>query len=78
MSDENKAAKPSGRDPARIEDVLAVLRETWEARPQFRLGQLISCVGTEVPNSELYYMEDDELLRRLSHFHATVKKQISK
>ena len=50
------------RDPARIDRVLAAIREAWLAQPDSRLGQLL--VNT-VPMIEanLFFVEDETLLR---------------
>lgn len=50
------------RDPARIDGVLAALKEAWLAHPDWRLGQLISNVGGR---ETLFALEDDEWEWRL-------------
>ena len=53
-----------GRDPQRIEEVLAELERIWKAHPDTRLGQLIlSCLDGK--DELLFNMEDEELLQRL-------------
>ena len=62
------------RDPARIDGVLAQLRETWMKLPDWRLGQLIfnainppgSCPG-------VFYTEDDDLQKKLAALSARIK-----
>jgi uncharacterized protein YihD (DUF1040 family) len=50
------------RDPARIDEVLALLREAWLRSPDLRLGQLIYNVLQPGAGSPwLYYVEDDIL-----------------
>lgn len=48
------------RDPARIDRVLAAIREAWMLQPDTRLGQLLENAGP--PIVELYYVEDDHWL----------------
>ena len=53
-----------GRDPQRIDEVLAELDRIWKAYPDTRLGQLIlSCLDGK--DELLFNMEDEELLQRL-------------
>ena len=53
-----------GRDPKRIDEVLAELARIWKAHPDTRLGQLIlSCLDGK--DELLFNMEDEELLQRL-------------
>ena len=60
---------PNGRDPARIDAMLAELRELWLADDQLRLGQLIvNIVNPREPSSEVYNVEDDEFRRRLGEY----------
>lgn len=74
----NKSTRQSfARDPARIDQVLAVLRDAWQTKPQLRLGQLIAGLATERPNPELFYMEDEEFARRLAHFHDAMRDKAS-
>ena len=55
------------RDPSRIPEILNALRVVWEARPDLRLGQLITIVA-EKPYAPVFYIEDDTVLRRLKDF----------
>ena len=50
------------RDPKRIDTMLQVLEYYWKQNPDMRLGQLI---GNIARDPELYYMEDDKLMRRI-------------
>ena len=50
------------REPQRIPKVLNDVQRVWEAFPDLRLGQLLLNV---IPETQLYYMEDDELVHRL-------------
>ena len=50
------------RDSKKIDTVLQVLEYYWKQNPDMRLGQLI---GNIARDPELYYMEDDKLMRRI-------------
>ena len=54
------------RDPARINGVLAVVRQVWEAEPDLRLGQLI-CNAARVYSGDTdpFNLEDDKLVEAL-------------
>ena len=53
-----------GRDPQRIDEVLAELDRIWKVYPDTRLGQLIlSCLDGK--DELLFNLEDEELLQRL-------------
>jgi hypothetical protein len=56
------------RDPARIDKILAALREAWLKAPDERLGQLDNC--TDFSRTEDYFrqfrnMEDDKWLNAI-------------
>ena len=54
------------RDPARIDQVLDLLRQVWLRSPDLRLGQLMANgVGPAEPCPEVYSIEDTVLARRL-------------
>jgi uncharacterized protein YihD (DUF1040 family) len=54
------------RDPARIDQLLELLREVWTRSPDLRLGQLlVNAVSPREPCSEVYAIEDSVLARRL-------------
>lgn len=62
------------RDPARIDLVLAALREAWLESPDLCLGQLlINAARPSDPCPEVFHMEDEELLRRLNSFRELVQ-----
>lgn len=58
------------RDKARIEPTLAAVQAAWIAAPDLRLGQLL--LNAMRPSEDLYYMEDDMLLKRLSELAANI------
>lgn len=62
------------RDPTRIDAMLAALRETWLESPDLRLGQLIvNAVRPSAPCPEVFYVEDEELTRRLNGYRELVQ-----
>ena len=60
------------RKPERIPEILYDVQRVWEAFPDLRLGQLILNV---IPETALYYMEDDELVHRLLEFGYNIAKE---
>ncbi|MDO8263277.1 MAG: hypothetical protein Q7T21_08620 [Gallionella sp.] len=59
------------RDPTRINMVLDKLREVWERNPELRLAQLVVNAAGEIqPCPDIFYLEDDALLRGLATFDA--------
>ncbi len=56
----------ASRDPARIPEMLRLLEQVWQKQPDLRLCQLlVNHVRPTSPCPEIYYVEDDVLLRRL-------------
>lgn len=53
------------RDPTRIYAVMKKLHFLWAQHPELRLGQL---VGQLTRDGALFYIEDDELCRRMDDF----------
>lgn len=48
------------RDPARIDRVLAAIREAWMLQPDTRLGQLLHNAAHDVGDGvDVFYVEDD-------------------
>ena len=66
------------RDPKRIEEVLNVLRNVWYEFPDLRLGQLL--INTTPPKyeQEIYYIEDDEMIKNLKAYKKKYSKKYSK
>ncbi|HEC64611.1 MAG TPA: DUF1040 family protein [bacterium] len=62
------------RDPERIDKVLAIIRRTWKAYPDLRLGQLLlNVVQNDLTSGLLYYMEDEELIGRIIQLYGDIK-----
>ncbi len=54
------------RDPARIDVVLAAIREVWLQHPDMRLGQIIASSTRKcILCPGIFYVEDDELLKKI-------------
>lgn len=54
------------RDPARIDEMLALVRTVWLQNPDLRLGQLIIAASKpKEPCPEIFYIEDAQLSKRL-------------
>ena len=63
------SAPAEDRDPARIPEVLEMLRQVWTSNPDLRLSQLIVNVAQlEEPCPSLYYKEDDVILDGLIQY----------
>ena len=58
------------RDPKRIPEVLNELKGIWSSFPDLRLGQLLLNVVNE---RELYYFEDEDLIKAIRHHYSEVK-----
>ncbi len=69
------ADKYTGRDPARIEEVLYALKELWIQSPDLRLMQLlVNTIRPGVAAPELFYHEDDILLAKIKNHTLKAKK----
>jgi len=57
------------RDPDRINTVLDKIRRIWLRDADLRLGQLlIAAVEPENPCPELFYIEENDLVKRLEKY----------
>lgn len=56
------------REIDRIEVVLDKVRQTWYSNPDMRLGQLLLNLESYY-HTDLYHVEDDELVRRLEEVY---------
>ena len=54
------------RDPKRIDEIADILKDVWKKVPDWRVTQLIiNASDTEHDCGPVFFMEDDELVRRL-------------
>ena len=53
------------RDPKRIWPTLNKIAEIWQMHPDLRLGQLLIGITQK---SDLFYLEDDELMENLEAY----------
>ena len=61
------------RDPERIDEMLSALRAAWLESPDLRLGQLVMiATKPSEPCPEVFYVEDDALLRGLDRYRDQV------
>ena len=56
------------RDKERIEKVLKQIEEYWLKVPDWRLGQLIENVKIYTGYKDLFFIEDDDLLKLVEEF----------
>lgn len=59
------------RDPKRIDKILDELKVLWKKYPDMRLGQLILNV---IPETRLYYVEDETLIKDLLKYYDELEK----
>lgn len=65
------------RDPARIDRMLAVLKDYWHRYPDLRLGQIISNMTPD--HQDIFYIEDEPIeaaLRKMLADPAAVEPRI--
>lgn len=67
------------RDPARIYELLKLLREIWTLEPDLRLGQLIyNAARIREPGlSDVFSIEDSGLYKGLVRYHEQFQVDIS-
>jgi len=61
------------RDPDRIPLILQRIEQVWERYPDLRLGQLLLNIESE---EGLFYIEDEELARRIEDFFDNLEIQL--
>ena len=66
------------RDPNRIPIMLKALEEVWRADPDLRIGQLLvnatNFSGRKVVCPEIFYAEDDALLKGIEQYRDKVRQ----
>lgn len=56
------------RDPKRIKPLLMEIEKQWENFPDWRFGQLIENIKRFYNIDDLFYIEDDEMLKLIENF----------
>lgn len=56
------------RDPKRIKPLLAEIEKQWERFPDWRFGQLIENIKRFYDINDLFYIEDDKMLKLIENF----------
>ena len=56
------------RDPKRMKPLLIEIEKQWENFPDWRLGQLIENIKRFYNIDDLFYIEDDEMLKLIENF----------
>lgn len=63
------------RDINRISPIIQKLEKLWMENPDFRLGQLLmTIIKPEEPNPKIFYMEDDEISRKIEERITEIRK----
>ncbi len=64
------------RDSERIPELLSNLERIWKDNPDFRLGQLLmAAIRPKNPCPEVFYKEDDEILKGLIELENKMKSR---
>ena len=56
------------RDPKRIPEILALIQQGWEKVPDWRFGQIIENLRRYISTNDLFYIEDDEMIKKIIDF----------
>ena len=56
------------RNPNRIYEILNLLQRGWEKVPDLRFGQLIENLKRYINIDDLFYIEDDEMTKKIVDF----------
>ena len=63
------------RDNKEIERVILQVKHIWRTNPSLRLGQLlVNAAGEAERESDIFYIEDDDLLKYLRHYNEKHKE----
>jgi len=66
------------RDPERIDRIVALLQDVWRKEPNWRLTQLvINASDTQHDCGPVYYLEDDEIERRLQNMLLSLDRMLA-
>jgi hypothetical protein len=64
------------RTPDQIERVLDAIRTAWSKYPHFGLGQLLFDAVGSLRIEDLFYAEDEELIRKLGAHDERVRREL--
>ena len=56
------------RDPNRIYEFIKVLTEGWANNPDLRFGQIIENIKRYSNKSDLFYLEDEDMLKIIKDY----------
>lgn len=56
--------------------IILKLKEIWNNNPYLRFGQLLGNVVSGEGDIDLYYIQDEALVKKLSDFYNTICKEI--
>ena len=56
------------RDPNRIYKFCIKLAEAWSKEPDWRFGQFIANLTSDMTPQEIFYTEDDEMLKLIEEY----------
>ena len=62
------------REPNRISEVLMMLQQGWEKVQDWRLGQLIENLKRYIGVDDLFYIEDDKMIEKITEFFRLDKR----
>lgn len=66
----------SQHEPSIENELLETLKTTWALYPDLRLTQLIvNAINPTVPYSEIFYVEDSQLIAKLKQLHPQPKNE---
>lgn len=66
------------RDPKRIKPLLMEIEKQWERFPDWRFGQLIENIKRFYDINDLFYIEDDEMLKLIENFMKKIELEKEK
>lgn len=66
------------RDPKRIKPLLMEIEKQWERFPDWRFGQLIENIKRFYDINDLFYIEDDEILKLIENFMKKIELEKEK
>lgn len=66
------------RDPKRIKPLLMGIEKQWERFPDWRFGQLIENIKRFYDINDLFYIEDNEMLKLIENFMRKIELEKEK